>query len=132
MMLPGLSGSYILILMGNYELLMVTAIAELNVLLLAVFFIGSVFGLLTFSKILSWIFKNYRDLTLSLLTGFVLGSLRLVWPWKTITKQVDDIIISYTLEIPNLNKETILCFALINFGIYLVYKIEQPYSKKTK
>ena len=71
MLLPGLSGSFILILMGNYELLMVTALAELNYLLLAVFLIGSVVGLVSFSHILAWLFKHYKNKILSLLTGFI-------------------------------------------------------------
>ena len=66
MMLPGLSGSFILILMGNYELLMVTAVTELNILLLSVFFLGSAFGLMSFSHILSWVFKHYKNQTLAL------------------------------------------------------------------
>ena len=78
MMLPGLSGSFILILMGNYELLMVTAVTDLNITLLAIFFLGSVFGLMSFSHALSWIFKHYKNATLALLTGFILGSLSII------------------------------------------------------
>ena len=68
MMLPGLSGSYILILLGNYKLLMVTAITELNISLLTTFFLGSIFGLMCFSHLLSWILKEYKNATLALLT----------------------------------------------------------------
>ena len=82
MMLPGLSGSFILILMGNYQLLMVKAIAEFRLVLLTVFAAGSVFGLVSFAQVLAWIFKRYRDATIALLTGFVLGSLNIIWPWK--------------------------------------------------
>ena len=71
MMLPGLSGSFILILMGNYKLLMITAVTKLDVSLLSVFLAGSVFGLLSFSHILSWVFKRYKNSTLALLTGFI-------------------------------------------------------------
>ena len=88
MMLPGLSGSFILILMGNYELLMVTAITDLNIILLGVFFLGSAFGLMSFSHILSWVFKHYKDATLALLTGFILGSLSIIWPWKEPVKRI--------------------------------------------
>ena len=88
MMLPGLSGSFILILMGNYELLMVTAITELNILLLSVFFLGSAFGLMSFSHILSWVFKHYKNQTLALLTGFILGSLSIIWPWKEVAESI--------------------------------------------
>ena len=69
MMLPGLSGSYILILLGNYELLMVKAVTDLNITLLGTFILGSIFGLVSFSHFLSWILKEYRDSTLALLTG---------------------------------------------------------------
>ena len=88
MMLPGLSGSFILILLGNYELLMVRAITELNYMLLAVFLAGSVFGMLSFSHILAWVLKRYKDTTLALLTGFILGSLNIIWPWKRIGESI--------------------------------------------
>ena len=88
MILPGLSGSFILILMGNYELLMVTAVTNLDITILSVFFLGSVFGIMSFSHILSWLFKNYKDSILSLLTGFILGSLSIIWPWKEIAESI--------------------------------------------
>ena len=129
MMLPGLSGSFILILMGNYELLMVTAIAELNILLLSVFFLGSAFGLMSFSHILSWVFKHYKNQTLALLTGFILGSLSIIWPWKEIAESIiikgKEKIIAYNWYFPNeLNTETILAILLILAGILSVYALE--------
>ena len=129
MMLPGLSGSFILILMGNYELLMVTAIAELNILLLSVFFLGSAFGLMSFSHILSWVFKHYKNQTLALLTGFILGSLSIIWPWKEVAESIiikgKEKIIAYNWYFPNeLNTETILAILLILAGILSVYALE--------
>lgn len=129
MMLPGLSGSFILILMGNYELLMVTAIAELNILLLSVFFLGSAFGLMSFSHILSWVFKHYKNQTLALLTGFILGSLSIIWPWKEVAESIiikgKEKIIAYNWYFPNeLNTETILAILLILVGILSVYALE--------
>ena len=129
MMLPGLSGSFILILMGNYELLMVTAITELNILLLSVFFLGSVFGLMSFSHILSWVFKHYKNQTLALLTGFILGSLSIIWPWKEVAESIiikgKEKIIAYNWYFPNeLNTETILAILLILVGILSVYALE--------
>ncbi|MDB9809268.1 DUF368 domain-containing protein [Flavobacteriales bacterium] len=129
MMLPGLSGSFILILMGNYELLMVTAITELNILLLSVFFLGSAFGLMSFSHILSWVFKHYKNQTLALLTGFILGSLSIIWPWKEIAESIiikgKEKIIAYNWYFPNeLNTETILAILLILVGILSVYALE--------
>ena len=129
MMLPGLSGSFILILMGNYELLMVTAITELNILLLSVFFLGSAFGLMSFSHILSWVFKHYKNQTLALLTGFILGSLSIIWPWKEVAESIiikgKEKIIAYNWYFPNeLNTETILAILLILVGILSVYALE--------
>lgn len=129
MMLPGLSGSFILILMGNYELLMVTAITELNILLLSVFFLGSAFGLMSFSHILSWVFKHYKNQTLALLTGFILGSLSIIWPWKEVAESIiikgKEKIIGYNWYFPNeLNTETILAILLILVGILSVYALE--------
>ena len=129
MMLPGLSGSFILILMGNYELLMVTAITELNILLLSVFFLGSAFGLMSFSHILSWVFKHYKNQTLALLTGFILGSLSIIWPWKEVAESIilkgKEKIIAYNWYFPNeLNTETILAILLIIVGVLSVYALE--------
>lgn len=135
MMLPGLSGSFILILMGNYELLMVTAVTDLDILLLGVFFLGSVFGLMSFSHILAWVFKHYKDATLALLTGFILGSLSIIWPWKEVADSIivkgKEKIIAYDWYLPKeLNLETILAIALIFIGIYSVYTLENFAPKK--
>lgn len=133
MILPGLSGSFILILMGNYELLMVTAITDLNMLLLTTFFIGSVVGLMGFSHILAWVLKHYKDATLAMLTGFILGSLRTIWPWKEIIKSViingEEKVIEYNWYFPQtINKDTLLAFLSIIIGIMIVYMLEK-YSK---
>ena len=130
MMLPGLSGSFILILMGNYELLMVTAVTELDIVLLSLFFLGSVFGLISFSRILSWVFKHYKDATLALLTGFILGSLNIVWPWKeskdTVLVNGQEVILSYEKYLPSeFDSTTIISFILLLLGILLVYWIER-------
>lgn len=136
MILPGLSGSFILILMGNYELLMVTAIADLDIILLVVFFLGSIFGLMSFSHILSWVLKYYKDVTLALLTGFILGSLSIIWPWKKIEKSImlngEEKIIAYDWYFPSeYNQETILSILLIIIGILIVYSLESfPKNKK--
>jgi len=135
MMLPGLSGSFILILMGNYELLMVTAVTDLNVTLLAVFFIGSAFGLMSFSHVLSWVFKHYKNATLALLTGFILGSLSIIWPWKAVAESIifngKEKIIAYRWHLPTeFNQETIIAILLIFIGIFSVYTLEYFAPKK--
>ncbi|MFC2136601.1 DUF368 domain-containing protein [Bacteroidota bacterium] len=82
MILPGLSGSFVLILMGNYQLVMINAVKDLNLKILLPVAIGAGFGLIAFSHLLSWLFKKFKDQTISLLTGFILGSLAILWPWK--------------------------------------------------
>jgi len=83
MILPGISGAFILLLLGKYEF-MIKSLVEMNLAVIAVFIIGCVIGLLTFSRFLSWILTHYRYPTLALLSGFMLGSLNKVWPWKQV------------------------------------------------
>ncbi len=83
MILPGISGAFILLLLGKYEF-MIKSLVELNVPVIIVFVVGCVAGLLSFSRFLSWILKFYRFTTLALLAGFMLGSLNKVWPWKEV------------------------------------------------
>jgi putative membrane protein len=134
MMLPGLSGSYILILLGNYELLMVTAVAEVNIILLSTFILGSMFGLISFSHLLSWILKEHKDSTLAILTGFILGSLNIIWPWKEAATSLEINgqmkIIEYNSFFPNeISSNTILAIILMITGFLLVYVLDN-FSKK--
>jgi putative membrane protein len=82
MILPGLSGSFILILMGNYQLIMIDSVSNLDWEILIPVGIGAVIGLLAFSHLLSWIYKRFRNQTIGILTGFMAGSLMILWPWK--------------------------------------------------
>lgn len=81
MILPGISGSFILIILGAYKTLSV-AIHDFDVKKIAVFATGALVGLLSFSHVLKWLFKHYHNITLAILTGFIFGSLDKVWPWK--------------------------------------------------
>ncbi len=81
MILPGLSGSYVLLIMGNY-LLVLGAISGLKIAILAPMALGCGVGLIAFSHLLSYIFKHFRNGTVGVLTGFVFGSLAIIWPWK--------------------------------------------------
>lgn len=90
LMLPGISGSFILLLMGMYTFIIPTVKEALqtfsssSLVILCVFALGCLTGLATFSRILSWTFKNYRMPTLALLTGFMIGSLNKLWPWRNV------------------------------------------------
>ena len=83
MILPGISGAFILLLIGKYEY-MINALIEFNIPVILVFVMGCFLGLLGFSHFLSWILTHYRFPTLALLAGFMIGSLNKVWPWKEV------------------------------------------------
>lgn len=143
MILPGLSGSFILILMGNYELVAIEAVNELRIDILGPVFLGIVGGLLAFSHLLSWIFKKFRDLTLALLTGFIAGSLIILWPWKDPVYKVDrygefitrpdgsPVIQNYDRYIPDaLTAEVIVAILLMIAGYMSIWIIEKMAEKK--
>ena len=90
MILPGLSGSFILILMGNYQLVMIDAVNNLDITILLPVVVGAGVGLLAFSYVLSWIFAKYKNQTIAVLTGFILGSLSVLWPWKKVVESIVD------------------------------------------
>jgi uncharacterized membrane protein len=165
MTLPGFSGSFILILLGNYVLLLVDAVNALYdtffdlfsgdfsfvnnlerirlLKVLVVFSLGSLTGLVTFSHILSYVLKHYKNLTLSILMGFIIGSLGVVWPWKrTIFKTTDSgetmfdstgsgIVENYERFIPSWSEETLMAIGFIIVGIIIVLYLEW-YGQKTK
>jgi putative membrane protein len=81
MILPGISGSFILVILGAYKTLS-DALHDFDLKRIAIFAGGAIIGLLSFSHVLKWLFKNYENTTLALLTGFIVGSLNKIWPWK--------------------------------------------------
>ncbi len=89
MILPGISGSYILLLMGVYSVV-INAITEKEYVVIAVVGIGVILGLLSFSRVLKWLFTKFKSQMLAVLTGIMLGSINKIWPWKqTITTYID-------------------------------------------
>ena len=82
MVLPGISGSFILLLLGKYAYVL-NAVSDLNLSVIFLFGTGALVGLLSFVRLLSWLFDRYYNLTIALLTGFLLGSLRKIYPWKS-------------------------------------------------
>ncbi|MDN3493419.1 DUF368 domain-containing protein [Winogradskyella bathintestinalis] len=165
MTLPGFSGSFILILLGNYVLLLVDSVnalydtmfdvfsgnfsfirneARMRLLkVLAVFTIGSVTGLVTFSHMLTYILKHYKNITLATIMGFIIGSLGVVWPWKeTIYKTNDQgsmildstgkqIIANYKRFLPDFDTQTYIAIVYIAFGILIVLGLEW-YGQRTR
>ena len=89
MILPGISGSFILVLLGKYRFVL-EAVSQRDFSTLFLVALGACVGIIFFSRLLSWLFKRYHDLTVALLTGLMLGSLRKVWPWKETLKSITD------------------------------------------
>tara|TARA_R110001592_G_scaffold81050_1_gene240828 strand:+ start:36561 stop:37445 length:885 start_codon:yes stop_codon:yes gene_type:complete len=83
MVLPGISGSFILVILGSYSWVL-AAIKQFEWSTLGVFLAGCFVGLLSIANILSWAFEKYKDITLAILTGFMLGAMVKVWPWKEV------------------------------------------------
>ena len=89
MILPGISGSFILVLLGMYKFIL-GSLSDLNLPVIAVFLVGAAIGIVSFSNILSWLLKKYYNLTIALLSGFMIGSLNKVWPWKHVLETFTD------------------------------------------
>jgi putative membrane protein len=137
MILPGLSGSYVLLLMGNYELVMIDSINTLNIKVLLPIAAGAGVGLLLFAHFLSWVFKRFHDQTVALLTGFIFGSLAVLWPWKeAIIKHFQDgdvlkeKVIGYTYSIPEFTGETLVAMAVMAAGVIAIIAVEMSASRK--
>ncbi|MDT0552427.1 DUF368 domain-containing protein [Urechidicola vernalis] len=117
MILPGISGAFILVLLGAYKTVL-EAVHNRDFKIIITVGLGAVVGLLSFSKILKWMFIKFKDLTLAVLTGFVLGSLNKIWPWKKVikSKMIEDklIILKEQSVSPfNFEGENQFVFALI-------------------
>jgi len=106
MILPGISGAFILVLLGAYKPVL-DAVHNRDFKIIALFAAGAIVGLLTFSRVLKWLFQHYKNLTLAVLAGFVLGSLNKIWPWKeTLTWRIN----SHGIKVP-LNEQSISPFS---------------------
>jgi len=116
MILPGISGSLILVILGVYTLI-INALNNLEYNIILVFLIGCLIGIINFSKIIKWLFHNYRDYTFSIMLGLVIGSIYTVWPWRK----------SFTDDVTN---EYIFLSVIITIiGFAVIYSLEKI-SKK--
>lgn len=127
MILPGLSGSYILLLMGNY-VLVIHAISTMDFAILLPFALGCIVGLMLFAQVLSYLFKHFRDFTISILTGFIAGSLAIIWPWKiteylTLTDSKEKAV-GYSWFLPELDGQFVFALTLAFVGFMLVWMME--------
>lgn len=135
MILPGISGSFILLLLGLYPVVL-GAVKDLEIGVLAVFAGGCLVGILSFARLLSWLLARWRDLSLAFLTGLMLGSLNKVWPWKeTLSWRVDskgeqvpllqsNLLPGHFAELSGQDPQLLLALALALTGIVLVLGLE--------
>ncbi len=89
MILPGISGSFILVLLGMYKFIL-SAVGDMNIAVILTFLVGAAVGIIAFSNVLSWLLKKYHNTTIAVLAGFMVGSLNKVWPWKEVTQTIID------------------------------------------
>jgi len=136
MILPGISGAFILVLLGSYKVIL-DAVHEKDFKIVATVGLGAIFGILSFAKLLKWMFSHYKDLTLAVLAGFILGSLNKIWPWKKVleTKIFDDkviIIKDQSISPFAFDGDNQLLFAIILalIGFSLIFILEKLASKK--
>lgn len=152
MILPGLSGSFMLILMGNYQLVAIDAIKDLNDIrfdILLPVLMGAVFGLIGFSYFLSWLYKKFKNQTIAALTGFILGSLAVIWPWKNSFDSARNIIpvnefgakvdefgkliktevFAYERILPNIDGQFFAAIVIAILGFLSIYILEKKAGK---
>lgn len=136
MILPGISGSYILLLLGMYKPVL-DAIHDKDFKIIGLLGLGAIVGLLSFSRLLKWLFDHYENLTLATLTGFIIGSLNKIWPWK---KVIDSEMINGKLKILQEksvspfhyegDNELILALVLAFVGFIFIVLLEKLAVKK--
>jgi hypothetical protein len=133
MILPGISGAFILVLLGAYHTVL-DALSSWNFKIILIFGMGALTGILSFSKALKWLFAKYRNLTFAGLTGFIIGSLNKVWPWKE-TLQTDPLngsviheksVLPSTFEmITHNDAQVVTALLLAIVGFFVIYGIEK-------
>ncbi len=143
MILPGVSGSFILVLLGLYNHIL-AAVRDFQWLMLLSFAAGCALGLLSFSYLLSWLFQRYHDLTLASLTGFLVGSLNLVWPWKQVSSFYESssgekmAFVSHNVTpqtyqlVTGLESNTLICMFLMFSGGLVIVVMEYAGTKFEK
>lgn len=129
MILPGISGSFLLVLMGKYEQILSAVVAR-DIFVLGLVMIGAVIGLAVFSRILTWLFSKHHDIAIAVLTGFMLGSLRKIWPWKdTVLTRINSKGVEIPLIekniLPTLGTELVIAVSLMVFAAWLLIYLDR-------
>ncbi len=129
MILPGISGAFILVLLGKYHY-MLGALIRMDLATVLVFIAGAAVGIVSFANILRWLLDHYHDLTVAALVGFMLGALRELWPWKQ-ARLVDGVPTEATDILPTaLTGEVALALGLMILGFVVVFLIERTAERR--
>ncbi len=137
MILPGISGSFILVILGAYKILS-DALHDFDLKRVGLFAFGALVGLLSFSHVLKWLFKHYHNMTLAVLTGFILGSLNKIWPWKEVLTWRENskgnliplLEKSVSPSSYNGNPQLVFAIGLMVIGFLTIFILEKMGSKK--
>ncbi len=129
MILPGISGAFILVLLGKYHYLL-GALIRFDLVTIVVFIAGAAVGIVSFAHILRWLLDHYHDLTVAALVGFMLGALRELWPWKSV-RLVDDVPAERVFFFPTaLTSEVALALGLMALGSAAVIILERMVERR--
>ena len=143
MILPGISGSFMLLVLGKYHYIMIEAVNNLNLVVLGTFAVGGVIGIIAFAKLLNWVLSRWERGTMLILTGFIIGSLVKIWPWSNMYDiavsqglapalekgQIAPALDPNILSAINLHIPSAIIFAIL--GLFCVGLIEY-FSRKSK
>ena len=139
MILPGISGAFILVILGSYANVL-QALNDKDIGKITIFMTGALIGILSFSRLLKWLFKRFKNVTLAVLTGFMIGALSKIWPWKKILSFREN---SEGISVP-LNEQCISPFSfdgdpqilsaigLMLFGFLMIFFLEKIGAKNKK
>lgn len=143
MILPGISGAFILLLLSKYHFI-ISALSEFKIAVLGIFAAGAITGIISFSNLLGWLLKKYHNTTIAVLTGFMCGSLNKVWPWKqTVETFIDkhgnirplvqeNVLPSSFSEITGQPSQLMWAISLAVAGFLFIWIIESLSSKYSK
>jgi putative membrane protein len=140
MILPGISGAFILVLLGKYQFVL-SAVNQRDLVTLALVAAGAIVGIVSFAQLLGWLFRRYHDMTVALLIGLMVGSLRKIWPWKVTSESIQDshgelLPIAQQNELPALlveggvNPEVLAAVGLAVVGFVGVVTLERWASRR--
>jgi putative membrane protein len=138
MILPGISGAFILVILGAYKTLS-DALHDFDFKKIIIFAFGALVGILSFSHVLKWLFKHYHNITLALLTGFIFGSLNKIWPWKQVltwrknSEGMDIPLVEKSISPLNYegNPQLVFAIGLMVVGFLTIFILEKIGDKKS-